>query len=84
MPQVPGNVDAVVATLAELAGRGPVLELGNGTGRIALPLAAKGVLVHGIDASAAMVAKLRAKPGGARIPVTIGDSRASPSTARSA
>jgi Methyltransferase domain len=50
-----------------------VLELAIGTGRIALPLAAKGIEVHGIDASQAMVAKLRAKPGGNDIPVTIGD-----------
>jgi SAM-dependent methyltransferase len=73
MPQVPDNVDAVVAALAELAGPGPVLELGIGTGRIALPLAARGLAVHGIDASAAMVKKLRAKPGGDRIPVAVGD-----------
>jgi SAM-dependent methyltransferase len=50
-----------------------VLELGIGTGRIALPLAARGVAVHGIDLSQAMVARLRAKPGGDAIPVTIGD-----------
>jgi SAM-dependent methyltransferase len=49
------------------------LELGIGTGRVALPLAARGVEVHGIDASESMVAKLRAKPGGADLPVTIGD-----------
>jgi SAM-dependent methyltransferase len=59
--------------LAALAGKGPALELGIGTGRIALPLAARGVVVHGIDASKKMVAKLRAKKGGKRIPVTIGD-----------
>jgi 2-polyprenyl-3-methyl-5-hydroxy-6-metoxy-1,4-benzoquinol methylase len=52
---------------------GPALELAMGTGRIALPLAAKGVEVHGIDASEPMVAKLREKPGGAEIPVTMGD-----------
>jgi SAM-dependent methyltransferase len=62
-----------VATLAGLARGGPVLELGIGTGRVALPLAARGIDVHGIDASEAMVAKLRAKEGGAKIPVTIGD-----------
>jgi SAM-dependent methyltransferase len=62
-----------VALLAELAGAGPVLELAIGTGRIALPLAERGVEVHGIDASEAMVAKLREKPGGDRIPVTMGD-----------
>ena len=60
--------------LAELAGeRGRALELAIGTGRVALPLAARGVEVHGIDLSAAMVARLRAKPGGEAIPVTIGD-----------
>jgi SAM-dependent methyltransferase len=50
-----------------------VLELGIGTGRMALPLAAKGVEVHGIDASSSMVSKLRQKPGGERIPVTMDD-----------
>ena len=64
--------DAVEA-LARLAGGGRALELGIGTGRIALPLAARGVEVHGLDASEAMVAKLRAKPGGEAIPVMIGD-----------
>ncbi|GLF99103.1 class I SAM-dependent DNA methyltransferase [Streptomyces yaizuensis] len=59
--------------LAALAGGGRALELGIGTGRIALPLAARGVPVHGIDMSRAMVARLRAKPGGAGIGVTIGD-----------
>lgn len=52
---------------------GPVLELGIGTGRLALPLAARGVDVHGVDASPAMVARLRAKAGGDRIPVAMGD-----------
>jgi SAM-dependent methyltransferase len=69
----PGVVDAAVGVLAELAGRGRALELGIGTGRIALPLAARGVPVHGIDLSRAMVARLRAKPGGDRVGVTIGD-----------
>ena len=64
--------DAVEA-LARLAAGGRALELGIGTGRIALPLAARGVEVHGVDASESMVAKLRAKPGGEAIPVTIGD-----------
>ena len=59
--------------LAELADGGPALELAIGTGRLALPLADRGVAVSGIDASEAMVAKLRAKPGGDRIPVAIGD-----------
>lgn len=71
----PERADAAPAAraLAKLAPGGRALELGIGTGRIALPLAAHGVVVQGIDASAAMVAKLRAKPGGAQIPVTIGD-----------
>ncbi|MGH2718418.1 MAG: class I SAM-dependent DNA methyltransferase [Actinomycetota bacterium] len=63
----------VIAALASSSGAGPVLELGIGTGRVALPLAGLGVEVHGVDASEAMVAQLRAKPGGQAIPVTIGD-----------
>ena len=59
--------------LADLAGAGPALELGIGRLRLALPLAARGVAVHGIDASARMVEKLREKPGGAEIPVVLGD-----------
>jgi SAM-dependent methyltransferase len=62
-----------VEFLAGLAGGGRVLELAIGTGRVALPLAARGVSVEGVDASAAMVERLRAKPGGESIPVTIGD-----------
>jgi SAM-dependent methyltransferase len=69
----PAVVDPVVDFLAELAGRGAALELGIGTGRIALPLAQRGVRVHGIDLSAAMVARLRAKPGAEDIGVTLGD-----------
>jgi SAM-dependent methyltransferase len=69
----PGAADAVADVLAELAGGGRALELGIGTGRIALPLARRGVPVHGIDLSRAMVARLRAKPGGEEIGVTIGD-----------
>lgn len=69
----PEAVDPVVDLLAELAGGGRALELGIGTGRIALPLARRGVEVHGIDLSRAMVARLREKPGGEEIPVTIGD-----------
>jgi SAM-dependent methyltransferase len=61
-----------IASLAADAG-GPVLELGIGSGRLALPIAARGCEVHGIDASAAMVERLRAKPGGDRLAVTIGD-----------
>lgn len=63
----------MVAALKELAGAEPALELGIGTGRIALPLAAQGLDINGIDASEAMLAKLRAKLGGDCIPVTIGN-----------
>jgi SAM-dependent methyltransferase len=66
-------VERTVAFLADLAGDGDALELGIGTGRIALPLSAAGVRVCGIDLSTAMVRRLRAKPGGNRIDVTIGD-----------
>jgi SAM-dependent methyltransferase len=72
MAHLPDPGDCV-DRLAELAGPGPALELGIGTGRVALPLAARGVAVHGIDASPAMVERLRAKPGGEAIPVTFGD-----------
>jgi len=67
------DTNAAVEALAELAGDGPVLELAIGTGRVALPLAVRGLEVHGIDASEAMVAKLLEKPGGDAIPVTMGD-----------
>ncbi|MEV0611043.1 class I SAM-dependent methyltransferase [Polymorphospora rubra] len=66
-------VGATVDVLADLAGGGRALELAIGTGRIALPLADRGVPVHGIDMSRAMVARLRAKPGGDAVGVTIGD-----------
>jgi SAM-dependent methyltransferase len=66
-------IDPVVEVLGELAGSGRALELGIGTGRIALPLAQRGVSVHGIDLSKAMVARLRAKRDGEDIGVTIGD-----------
>ncbi len=69
----PAVVDPVVDLLVEIAGSGRALELGIGTGRIALPLAQRGVPVHGIELSKAMVARLRAKPGGEDIAVTIGD-----------
>jgi SAM-dependent methyltransferase len=69
----PGVVDVAADILAGLADGGRALELGIGTGRIALPLARRGVPVHGIDLSQAMVARLRAKPGGDVIGVTIGD-----------
>ena len=67
------DVEGTVATIARLAGGGPVLELGIGTGRIAVPLRAAGVAVHGVDASPAMVDQLRTKPAGADIPVLLGD-----------
>jgi len=66
-------VGPAVDFLAELAGDGAALELGIGTGRIALPLSARGVRVAGIDLSEAMVARLRAKPGAEQIEVAIGD-----------
>jgi SAM-dependent methyltransferase len=69
----PAEVDPIVDLLVELAGDGAALELGVGTGRIALPLAARGVPVHGIDLSEAMLARLRAKPGAERLGVTLGD-----------
>src|SRR3989440_9383270 len=68
-----GDETAAVAFLEQLAGGGPALELAIGTGRVALPLAARGVRVDGIDFSPPMVAKLRAKPGGDQISVTIGN-----------
>ena len=67
------DTDCAVEALAALAGGGPVLELAIGTGRLALPLAERGLEVHGVDVSERMVAKLREKPGGEAIPVTMGD-----------
>lgn len=69
----PAVVDPVVEFLVERAHGGRILELGIGTGRIALPLAARDLEVHGIELSRAMVARLKEKPGGAAIEVTIGD-----------
>ena len=69
----PDLLDAAVDFLAELAGAGPALELGIGTGRIALPLSLRGVQVHGIELSPAMVAELRRQPQSSGIGVTIGD-----------
>ena len=69
-PEAPAEM---ITALKDLAGAGPVLELGIGTGRVALRLAEQGLEVHGIDASEAMVARLRAKAGGDRIPVTLGN-----------
>jgi SAM-dependent methyltransferase len=71
-PPGPDAEDAA-ELLATVAGSGRALELGIGTGRVALPLSARGVDVHGIDVSEAMAAQLRAKPGGEGIPVTIAD-----------
>jgi len=67
-----GDTSGAAEFLKTLAGDGPALELGIGTGRVAFPLAASGVEVHGIDASEAMLSKLRDKPGGERIQVTLG------------
>jgi SAM-dependent methyltransferase len=67
------DIQDSVERLAELAGSGPVLELGIGTGRLALPLAARGLEVHGLDSSTAMLERLRAKPGGERIQAHVGD-----------
>ncbi len=69
----PAVVDPVIDLLVGIAGSGRALELGIGTGRIALPLAQRGVPVHGIELSRAMVTRLRAKPGSEDIGVTIGD-----------
>lgn len=67
------EIDRTVDVLADLSAGGPALELAIGTGRIAVPLSQRGVAVRGIELSRAMAARLAAKPGGARIPVTIGD-----------
>jgi len=69
----PEVLDPCVDVLLELARGGPALELAIGTGRVALPLSSRGVTVHGIELSAAMVDQLRAKPGADAIEVTIGD-----------
>ena len=69
----PEVIEPAVSLLAGLAGSGRALELAIGTGRIGLPLSQRGVPVHGIELSRAMAAKLRSKPGGEAIPVTIGD-----------
>jgi SAM-dependent methyltransferase len=70
-----GDADAAASFLRDLAGEGPALELGIGTGRIALRLLDAGVAVHGIDSSEAMIERLRAKPGGERVVVTRSDFR---------
>jgi 2-polyprenyl-3-methyl-5-hydroxy-6-metoxy-1,4-benzoquinol methylase len=71
--RIGASTQATIDGLADLAAGGRVLELAIGTGRIALGLVARGLEVHGIDASEEMIAKLRAKPGGEAMPVTIGD-----------
>jgi SAM-dependent methyltransferase len=72
LSEVPTDTSEAVAMLAELAAGGRVLELGIGTGRLALPLRQRGIDVEGIDASPAMVQRLRSKPGGGEVPVTLG------------
>ena len=69
----PSAIEPVVEFLADLAGTGPALELGIGTGRIALPLSRRGIYVHGIELSPDMLAELRTRPGGDAIGVSIGD-----------
>ena len=69
----PGTTEATVEFISQLAGKGAILELAIGTGRIALPLLRAGHRISGIEGSPDMVAKLRAKPDGAKIPVAIGD-----------
>jgi SAM-dependent methyltransferase len=69
----PALIESTVGFLAGLAGGGPALELGVGTGRVAVPLARRGVAVHGIELSPAMVARLREQPGADAVGVTVGD-----------
>lgn len=69
----PGTTDAAVEVISDLAGDGRILELASGTGRVTIPLAQKGHRIEGIDGSPEMVERMRAKLGGADIPVTIGD-----------
>jgi SAM-dependent methyltransferase len=76
------DTTACVDLLEQLAGGGPVLELAVGTGRVALPLAARGLRVDGVEASPEMVAQLRAKAGGSQLAVTIGDMKDVPVSGR--
>lgn len=69
----PGTTDAAVEVISDLAGDGRILELASGTGRVTIPLAQKGHRIEGLEGSPEMVEKMRAKRGGAQIPVTIGD-----------
>jgi SAM-dependent methyltransferase len=73
LPMSEAETAAAVEALADLARGGRVLELGVGTGRIAVPLAARGLEVHGIEASERMLERLRAQPGGERVAITAGD-----------
>ncbi len=66
-------LDPMLGFLVNLTGDGPVLEFAVGTGRVALPLAARGLRVHGVELSPAMAEQLRVKPGAAAVPVTVGD-----------
>lgn len=69
----PAILDPTIDLLEKLAGGGPALEFAVGTGRVALPLSARGVSVTGIELSPHMVAQLHAKPGADEVPVTVGD-----------
>ena len=69
----PADTDACVATLARLADGGPILELGAGTGRLAIPLARLGLEVHALDGSADMLRRLAEKPGGSDVHCHVGD-----------
>ena len=69
----PSVLDPIVDLLAGLAQGGPVLEFAVGTGRVALPLSARGIAVHSLELSPHMAAQLRVKPGAGAVPVTIGD-----------
>ena len=71
--QHPAVLDPVLSLLTELAGGGAVLEFAVGTGRVALPLSARGLAVTGIELSPHMAERLRAKPGANRVRVTVGD-----------
>ncbi len=71
--QDPGTTPQAVDLLTELAGHGRVLELAIGTGRVAIPMAQRGVRIEGLDASAEMIAEMRKKPGADTIPAVVGD-----------
>src|SRR5436305_15268516 len=69
----PSVLDPIVDLPAGLAGGGPALEFAVGTGRVALPLSARGIAVHGLELSPHLAAQLRAQPGADSVPVTIGE-----------